>query len=135
MIDFKYKIEEEGINEIIDEKNNTIIALRKVSWGNGPSKLELRKWYINEKGETPNKGFSFLTEEGPNNLVSALLKNGFGENKVLLDTLKERLPEYKKQLSSIKVKDVDKKDNSSKEEQSDDTEEVAYFDPSKLLNE
>ena len=52
---------------------------------------------------------SFLTEEGPNNLVSALLKNGFGENKSTIRYSKERLPEYKKQLSSIKVKDVDKK--------------------------
>lgn len=130
-MDFTYKIDD-NIDEVIDERSNTIIALRKVAWGKGPSKLELRKWYISEKGETPNKGFSFLTEEGPNNLVEALLNHGFGKNKVLVDTLKKRLPEYSKELNSIKIKE---KDTSTKDEEITEEDEEAYFDPSKLLNQ
>ena len=94
-----------GIDEIIDEKGSMYIALRRTVWYNPEqgdadekkAKLELRKWMVkdsNSENDMPQKGVSFLTEEGPHNLATALVRNGFGKTKELLLELKER-PDFK----------------------------------------
>lgn len=85
-----------------DEKGNTFLALRKLSWGEGkPEKIELRKWYNSADGtETPNKGFTFLTEEGPHELTKVLVEQGFGYTDDILNGLKNR-EDFKSSLSKV----------------------------------
>ena len=114
----------DGLDEIIDERGNAIIALREVSWNSKPPKLELRKWYISDTGETVGKGVSFLTEEGPHQLVHALVSNGYGDTKTIVDILKTRDPNMSKELDEIELPEI---------KTSEDKEE--YFDPKKLLGD
>ena len=87
----------DGMDEIFDERGNVFLAMRKVQWckpGDEPdpekAKLELRRWHMKPEGETPSRGFSFLTDEGPNELVNVLVSNGYGNTKDILLKLKER---------------------------------------------
>lgn len=88
---FSYKIDEDFDN-IIDEKGNSFIALRKVQWGDkGDYKLDLRKWFINADGEeTVGKGVSFLTEDGPHELTKTLVDNGYGHTNEVLQGIYHR---------------------------------------------
>lgn len=85
------------INETFDERGSMYLALRKTQWvqeGQEPdeskAKFEIRKWMVTAEGEKANKGVAFLTDEGPGELAHVLLKNGFGDTKVLLLDLKSR---------------------------------------------
>ena len=88
----------DDVDEIFDEKGNMFLALRKIQWakvGVDPDpdkgKLELRKWNIKPDGsEIPGKGFSFLTENGPNELIDVLIEQGYGNTETILGKLKER---------------------------------------------
>lgn|SRR5574344_569097 len=83
---------------IFDEKGSTYIAMRKTQWlksGSEPdeskAKLELRKWRVTPEGEErPDKGFSFLTDNGPSELAKVLIENGYGDTKEILLQLKKR---------------------------------------------
>lgn len=89
--DKKISFDVEDVLGIFDEKGNISLELRKVSWNEREPKLELRKWNMNSDGEqTPNKGFSFLTDEGPHMLTELLVENNFGNTKTLYELLKER---------------------------------------------
>ena len=84
---------DENINEIVDEvPGNSFIALRKLRWNqSSPFRIDIRKWYTNNEGkEIAGKGVSFATEEGPNNLVHALLSNGYGDTRKTLESIKDR---------------------------------------------
>ena len=80
--EFSYKLCD--LDRIVDEKGSVFIALRKIAWGCGkddnpedldiPVKLDLRKYYNTDQGERMDKGVSFLTEEGPNELNVVILK-------------------------------------------------------------
>ena len=77
----------------IDEKGNTFIALRQIDWGNkGEYKLDLRKYYASEDGETMSKGLSFLTEDGPNELTRVLIETGYGDDEEIANTIIESRP-------------------------------------------
>lgn len=88
----------DGLDIIVDEKGARFLSIRKVQWvknGDEPdkekAKLELRKYTIDKDGtEIPGKGVSFLTDEGPHNLVHEMVKNGYGETKEVLLALKDR---------------------------------------------
>jgi len=90
---------EDGPNAIFDERGNTFLALRKVQWAKGenpekdPSraKLELRKWMVKDGEEIANKGFSFLTEDGPHELTHTLIREGFGKTKEIIKGIKDRI--------------------------------------------
>lgn len=86
-----------GINNIFDEKGSTFLAIRKVQWvkeGAEPdeskAKLEIRKWTVQDGKEVALKGCAFLTEEGPHNLVKAMIQEGYGNTKEVLTELKHR---------------------------------------------
>ena len=86
-----------GINNVFDEKDSSFLAIRKVQWvkeGSDPeenkAKLEIRKWTVQDGKEIPLKGCTFLTEEGPHNLTKALIQEGYGHTKDVLDELKHR---------------------------------------------
>ena len=121
-MDFNYNIKENGIDEIVDEQGNTIIKLSEISWNGRPHKLELRKWRITENGERADKGFSFLTKEGPDELAHALVKHGYGDTRTLVELLKERDPEMENELNEVQLP-----------EESFVDEKEEYFDPKKLL--
>ena len=101
--------------------------MRKVQWvqeGNEPdpskAKLELRKWRISPEGEErADKGFSFLTEEGPHELAKVLVNNGYGHTKDILLGLKSR-DDFKESVEHL----YDKEDISSDGE---------YFDMRSVL--
>ena len=81
---------DDSVDEVFDERGNVILAMRMIGWGGKEPRLELRKWNISIEKETPNKGFAFLTEEGPHNLVSCLLKAGYGKTDEVLNSIKDR---------------------------------------------
>ena len=109
------------IDEVVDCKGNSVIMLRKVAWNGGNEKLELRKWIVDINEEKPYKGFAFLTEDGPDNLVNVLLDKGYGKTVEILKTLKTR-DDFNDAMSELGKKPNIKK--SSK-----------YLDPKELLSE
>lgn len=89
-----------NIDEIIEEKGSMYTAIRKTAWYNGnekpgedKAKLEIRRWKVadNETDhDIPQKGVSFLTEEGPHRLVNTMIDHGYGNTKEALLSLKHR---------------------------------------------
>lgn len=87
-----------GIDIVFDERGSQFLTMRKVQWvtkGTEPdeskAKYEIRKYTIGKDGEEVcGKGVSFLTEEGPHNLVKELVENGFGHTKDVLTQLFKR---------------------------------------------
>lgn len=88
MSDITYEIHD-NFDHIIEEKGNAFIALRKLSWGSGEPKYDIRKWYNTSDGTRPNRGVG-LSEEGINELTSILLSQGFGETEEILEAIKDR---------------------------------------------
>jgi hypothetical protein len=87
-----------GLDVTFDELGSRFLALRKVQWVNkgeepdeSKAKIELRKWMVDKEGaERANKGFSFLTEEGPHELARVLVHEGFGRTKDILNEIRVR---------------------------------------------
>jgi hypothetical protein len=86
------------IDYTFDERGSSFLALRQIQWckeGDEPdeskSKLELRKWMVDKDGnEIANKGFSFLTDDGPHELAKILVQQGYGKTKDILTELVKR---------------------------------------------
>ena len=90
--EFKLEIDD-SINEVFDEvPGSSFLALRRLRWNeSSPFKLDIRKWYTNNEGEEiAGKGISFMTEDGPDNLIQALLKHGYGDTQKTIDGIKDR---------------------------------------------
>lgn len=126
---------DDSINEIIDEApgSNSFIALRKLRWNeDGKFKLDLRKWYTNSEGEEiAGKGVSFSTEEGPSNLIEALLKHGYGETRKTLNGIKDR------EDFPIEVKRILKENNINIDDieiPTIDSIDEEYYDPKSILS-
>ena len=101
---FKYAIDKD-FDHTIDEKGNTFIALRKIAWGDSENyKLDLRKYYTTEDGERMNKGVSFLTDEGPNELARVLIDTGYGNAMDIAESIKNNRLDIMELLAS----DLDK---------------------------
>ena len=81
----------DNCDHVIDERNNTYISLRKVKWSeNSDTKLDLRKYVTQTDGsERMMKGCSF-SEEAADELVHALLEEGYGDTRQVLLDIKER---------------------------------------------
>lgn len=117
---FNYEIDEE-FDYTFDEKQggNSFLAARKVKWGSGDFRLDIRKWFINNEGkEIPGKGITFMDEEnGTNNLIKVLLNNNYGKTKDVLCSIKDREDfQYSLDVVQGKIKE---------EEESNET----YYDP------
>lgn len=117
--EFKLEIDP-SIDEVVDEvPGNAFIALRKLRWSDsGPFRLDIRKWYTNSEGEEiAGKGVSFMSEEGPDNLIEALLKHNYGDTRKTLNGIKDRedfLPAVKEiimekgvDLDSVEIASID----------------------------
>lgn len=90
--EFKLEIDD-SVNEVFDEvPGSAFLALRKLRWNEQSKfKLDIRKWYTNSEGEEiAGKGVSFMTEDGPDNLIQALLKHGYGDTQKTIDGIKDR---------------------------------------------
>lgn len=126
---FKYKIEDE-IDYVFEEQGNQFNALRKVKWGdNGEARLELRRWRNAPDGsEVPAKGMTFLTEEGPHELVNTMTANGYGHTIDILKNLSTRA-DFKKCLNSVVGEDSEFYDKNVGKVEDE------FFDPYKLLIE
>ena len=115
----------------IDEKGNTFIALRKVDWGNkGDYKLDLRKYYASESGETMAKGVSFLTEDGPHELTKVLVETGYGDDNELAEAIIKDRPYIVARIKS----ELDNNQFFAKRiEKLDIDDEDEFYDPEELI--
>ena len=122
-----------SVNKIFDETTgNSFLALRKLRWNsNSDFRLDIRKWFTDSNGnEVAGKGVSFMTPEGPSNLVKALLEIGVADTRSTLEGIKDRddflvnvkevLEENGMDLDSVVIPE---KDNSS----------ASYYDPKSIL--
>lgn len=126
---FKYTIVDD-YDKVFDDKGNTFLAMRKVQWGESDKiYLDLRKWYCNADGqETPGKGFSFLTEEGPHELAKVLVENGYGHTDDIIDSIKNRDDFMTSLVQCLNKEDVDNLDIELPEVDDGD-----YYDPSVII--
>lgn len=108
------------VDEVIDTKGNSVVLLRKLAWGDGKEKLELRRWVMDINKETPLKGCTFLTDEGPNTLANKLVELGYGHTNELLETLSKR-KDFKESLESLGHKKTGKKNS-------------VYYDPKEIIS-
>jgi hypothetical protein len=109
------------IDEVIDNKGNSVILLRKMTWNNGKEKLELRRWIVDINEEKPLKGVAFLTDDGPDNLVNVLVDKGYGKTHEVLQVLKRR-DDFEEALENL-----NKKPNAKKSSK--------YLDPKEMLSD
>lgn len=110
----------------IEERGNSFTALRKLKWNdNGTERLDIRRYSINSEGdEVIGKGTGFLTEEGPDEMITILLDTGYGKTEDILNSIKDRedfIPALSKILKEKNVTDIIDIENVEEEE-----EEVLY---------
>ena len=98
----------EDFNIVFDEKNSTCGVIRRAQWikdGDEPdeskAKLEIRKIYNTSEGERSGKGYTFSTENGPDELVVGLIDAGFGQTSEILQHIKTR-DNFKDAVQAIK---------------------------------
>ena len=134
-IEFNLEIDP-SINAVFDEVSgsNSFLALRRLKWtAEGSFKLDIRKWYTNSNGEeVAGKGVSFMTDEGPANLVKALLENGYGDTMTTLEGIKDRSDflQCVKQLLTDNNMDIDSVDISNL---NDADSSMSFYDPKSIL--
>ena len=122
-----------SINVVFDEvPGSSFLALRKLRWNSNSSfRLDIRKWYTNSEGEEiAGKGVSFMTPEGPENLVQALLENGYCDTRKTLRGIKDR------EDFAVAVKEVIVENNidlDSIDISIDQLESASYYDPKAIL--
>ena len=117
----------------IDEKGNTFIALRKIDWGNkGEYKLDLRKYYASESGETMSKGVSFITEDGPNELTKVLIETGYGDDTEIADAIIKNRPGVLGRIYTALNKNPEIIGGLEQEDFGEDEDEE-YYDPEELI--
>jgi hypothetical protein len=127
----KFEIKEDGINELIDEgTGNSSIMLREVGWNGRDPKLEIRKWIIDVDKETPMRGLSFITEQGPHTLTEVLTEKGFGNTEKLINNIKDREDFDESLVKVIGKKKIEKSKNTEVTISEDD-----YFDPKSVLDD
>lgn len=87
----------DNLDAVFDEKGSMFLTMRRTQWCKNDeepdrekSKLELRKYRVTAEGEKADKGFAFLTEDGPNELTKILVHEGYGKTKDILLELKTR---------------------------------------------
>lgn len=114
-------LDENPLENVFDNKDNSYLAIRTVSWNKSSPKLEVRRWYIDdENNESPSKGITFSTEEGPHQLTHLLLKLGYGDDNVIDSIMKNRRVNNKKSVNTNdkneKCIDSNKIENKNSEE-------------------
>ena len=115
---------------VFEEKGNTVGMIRKISWGNRAPKLELRKWNLDSEGkETASRGYTFMTEDGPNELVESMAKLGYGNTTKVIGSIKDR-PDFEESL----VKNIGmEKVMEAKNTEFEASEDEEFLDPKALM--
>lgn len=115
---------------VFEEKGNTVGMIRKISWGNRAPKLELRKWNLDSEGkETASRGYTFMTEDGPNELVESMAKLGYGNTTKVIGSIKDR-PDFEESL----VKNIGmEKVMEAKNTEFEANEDEEFLDPKALM--
>ena len=122
---FKYTVDPD-LDEVIDERGNTVVMLRRVAWGDRDfGRPEVRKWHLSEGKERADKGVTFLTDDGPANLAKMLIRKGFGDTKEYLEVLQEREDFENSLIDVIGIK----KYKAAKEKESNEV----FYDPREVL--
>lgn len=81
----------DDFDRVFDEKGNESLNLRKIKWGEREKvHLDMRKWIASENGEVMGKGISFLTEDGPGELINVLIEEGYGHTQEIVKRLADR---------------------------------------------
>lgn len=126
-MEFKYSIID-NIDYTIEEQGNQFTALRKVRWGDSDKEyLEIRRWRNTpDGGEQAAKGVTFMTEEGPSELINTLVDLGYGNTKEVIQHLSTRV-DFRKSLNSVLGKDDELFDKN------EGTLEDDYYDPKSLI--
>ena len=126
---FSYTILQ-NIDYTFEEKGNLFGAVRKIQWGDNPTEsFEIRKWISNPDGtETCNKGYTFMTEDGPSELTKVLLNMGYANTKEVLDILNQR-NDFRKSLNSVLGKEDELYDDNV------GTLEDDFYDPKSLIGD
>ena len=126
-MEFKYSIID-NIDYTIEEQGNQFTALRKVRWGDSDKEyLEIRRWRNTpDGGEQAAKGVTFMTEEGPSELINTLVDLGYGNTKAVIQHLSTRV-DFRKSLNSVLGKDDELFDKN------EGTLEDDYYDPKSLI--
>ena len=110
----------------IDEKGNTYIALRKIDWGNkGDYKLDLRKYYASDSGETMSKGVT-MSDNAADELTKVLLETGYGDDTEIANTIIENRPELLGKICS----EMNKRGITANDVE---CEEDDFYDPEELI--
>ena len=97
--------------QVFDEKGNGFLAMRYLAW-KAPEeatpedyRIDMRRWYTQaDGGERVDKGFGFMTEQGPHNLARILLEDGFGHTLEVLNAIKDR-EDFRPSLNRVLSKD------------------------------
>lgn len=122
MAEFKFEVDKNFGDHVIEERDNLSIIMRKISWGNsGEYKVDIRKYLYTEEGERMNKGIS-LTDNGANELAKELVSCGYGDTKEIIKALSKREENLADLLNQCNNENEDE-DNGSEE----------YYDPKELL--
>lgn len=99
--DGKYEYDPKGVDHIISERGNMFLALREVRWSAGKDfKLDLRNYRSDEENDIPLKGCSF-TDDDADELVSVLIREGFGDNDDIVDVLTSTRPDVCKKMKEV----------------------------------
>ena len=135
--DFYCEVDENYPQRVIDEKGNTYLELSKFRWnGKGEFKLGIRKVYSNAQGDHAGKSLSFLTEDGPHDLTTALITDGYGNPDEIVETCFENRPDIVGAFAE-RLKDEKDVDHFIEKyrESSNKVEEEEMYDPEDLLDE
>lgn len=124
----------DNVDYLLDEKNNTFIALRKIAWGDTEEgKMDIRRWYNNDEGEdTPGKGVT-LSNDACDELTLALLKENYGETEDVLTILKER-KNFKSALNKLDDIKEELYDDGLEVIDLDSEDEEDLYDPEAILD-
>lgn len=117
--DFSYTINPD-FDYVLEEGQNTSINLRKISWNGRPEKVDIRKYTYENGQEKMMKGIS-LSDSATDELVGALVENGYGDTKRILVGMSDRR-DFQEAL-----------DRMDEPDEFEDDEEEEYYDPSELL--
>ena len=122
MAEFKFEVDKNFGDHVIEERDNLSIIMRKISWGNsGEYKVDIRKYLYTEEGERMNKGIS-LTDNGANELTKELVSCGYGDTKEIIKALSKREENLADLLNQC-----------NNESEDDDNGSEEYYDPKELL--
>ena len=127
---------DERLDKVVDEKANQFISVRFAKWKEDQDfQLEIRRFALSEDGETPLKGVRFLTDNGPHELTTTLVENGFGMADELVDTIIENRPAIAAKIYNRLTGDKKLMTKVLSHENDEDMEDESenLYDPKELL--